>query len=401
MTLVLSGSTLYGAAYWGGTNGNGTVFRVNTNGTGFAALHSFSAGSGSFPFNYTNTDGANPEAGLVISGNTLYGTAEHGGGSGYGAVFKVNTDGTGFTNLHSFTGGSDGEIPESLLLSGSTLYGSAIGFLSGQGTVFKLNTDGTGFAILHTFTATNFAAYTNNGPGSGPIYSNSDGVIPTGLTLSGDTLYGTAYGGGAHGNGTVFALNTNGTGFTILHSFAASFTNSDGAFTNSEGTHPIAFSGLVLSGNTLYGTAYYGGSSGNGTVFALFTNGVGFTTLHDFTAMDPVTGFNQDGANPEAGLLISGNTLYGTTKKGGSAGDGTVFRLRLSAAPPQLTIFRLGADVVLTWPASAAGFTLQSSTNLVPPAGWTTNSPAPVVVNGQNTVTNPVSGTRKFYRLIQ
>jgi hypothetical protein len=44
---------------------------------------------------------------------------------------------------------------------------------------------------------------------------------------------------------------------------------------------------------------------------------------------------------------------------------------------------------------------LQSTTNLVTPVVWNTNSPAPTVVNGQNTVTNPVSGTQSFYRLSQ
>jgi len=52
-------------------------------------------------------------------------------------------------------------------------------------------------------------------------------------------------------------------------------------------------------------------------------------------------------------------------------------------------------------PTNATGFTLQSSTNLVSPAIWTTNSPAAVVVNGQNTVTNPPSGTLRFYRLMR
>jgi hypothetical protein len=70
-----------------------------------------------------------------------------------------------------------------------------------------------------------------------------------------------------------------------------------------------------------------------------------------------------------------------------------------TAPQPQLTIIPSGANVILTWPANAAGFTLQSTTNLVSPAVWITNSPAPVVVNGQNAVTNPISGTQKFYRL--
>jgi hypothetical protein len=70
-------------------------------------------------------------------------------------------------------------------------------------------------------------------------------------------------------------------------------------------------------------------------------------------------------------------------------------------SPPQLTIIRSGANVIVRWPTNATGFILQSTTNLVSPAVWITNSPAPVIVNGQNAVTNPVFGTRKFYRLIQ
>src|SRR5712671_5671321 len=79
--------------------------------------------------------------------------------------------------------------------------------------------------------------------------------------------------------------------FTTLHSF----TGSDGV---------SSYAGLILSGNTLYGTTYGGGSSGKGTVFAVNTNGTGFTTLHSF--------IGSDGANPQAGLILSGNTLYGT-----------------------------------------------------------------------------------------
>ncbi len=72
-----------------------------------------------------------------------------------------------------------------------------------------------------------------------------------------------------------------------------------------------------------------------------------------------------------------------------------------TAPPPRLTIIRSGANVILTWPTDAAGFTLQSTTNLVSPAVWSSVSSGPVVVNGQNAVTNSVSGTQKFYRLSQ
>ncbi len=265
----------------------------------FTVLHSFTNGS----------DGANPYCGLVSSGNTLYGVAAGVGGSGTGPVFAVNTDGSGFTNLYSFTGGRGGSGPEGgLLLSGNTLYGTTylggVGF-PGNGIVYAVNTDGTGFTNLHTFTATSFLTGTN---GDG---ANSRAV----LVLSGNTLYGTASAGGSSGSGTVFAVNTDGTGFTNLHSFTLPQTDSFlGTHTNYDGASPSA--GLVLSGNTLYGTAENCGGSGNGTVFAISTDGTGFTNLHSFTAL--VSGTNSDGANPSCNLILSGNTLYGTANFGGS-----------------------------------------------------------------------------------
>ena len=303
----------------------------------FTNLHSFSA-----LVSNTNSDGANPWAGLILSGNTLYGTALGGGNSGWGTVFAINTKGTGFTNLHSFTAAS------------------------------------------------------------GSNYTNSDGAnIRGGLLLSGNTLYGTASGGGSWGNGTVFAINTNGNGFTNLHSFTALDVATD--TTNGDGANPYA--GLILSGNRLYGTAQWGGTSGNGTVFAINTNGTGFTNLYSFTALDVATGTtNSDGANPQAGLILSGSTLYGTAQWGGTSGWGTLFSL--SFPSPQLTITLSSPNVDFTWPSGVAGFsysgfTLQSTTNLGSSAVWATNSPAPVVVNGQNTVTNPMSGSQQFFRLIQ
>jgi hypothetical protein len=69
---------------------------------------------------------------------------------------------------------------------------------------------------------------------------------------------------------------------------------------------------------------------------------------------------------------------------------------------PQLAIISSEANVILTWPTNATGFILQSATNLGSSAAvWTTNSPTPVVVDGQNTVTNPISGVQQFFRLSQ
>ncbi|MGD1085023.1 MAG: choice-of-anchor tandem repeat GloVer-containing protein [Verrucomicrobiota bacterium] len=303
--LVVSRGTLYGTAAEGGSANCGTVFKVKTNGKDFRVLHSFQG-----------IDGGRPMAALVLSGQSLYGTTE-GGGVGEGTVFKVNVDGTGFGTLHTFTAvrgarytNSDGRFPQSeLVLSGQTLYGTAwSGGPAGQGTVFKVNTDGTGFVVLHGFGAGSANAY-NFGRLTG-MSSNSDGGwLESGLVLSGTTLYGTASQGGAYGRGTIFKLNTNGTDFTVLHTFTEI-----GARLNSDGGHPGP---LVASGNVLYGTTSEGGAGGWGTLFRVGMDGAGFTTLPGFT--------KREGAGPVTGMMRSGDALFGTTGFGGPGAGGIVF----------------------------------------------------------------------------
>jgi len=378
--LSLSNSTLYGTTYLGGPANNGTLFAINTDGSGFVALHTFAALTG-FPPYETNSDGANPQAGLLLSTDTLYGTAVHGGGTGYGTVFAINTDGTGFKTLHTFSAPSstaetnrDGANPYGgLALSGSTLYGTAhLGGTSGGGTLFAVNNDGSGFKTLHSFSGTN--------DGGGPF---------AGLIFSSNKLYGTAREGGALGQGTVFSIKADGTGFAILHTFSGA----------TDGANPEA--DLTVSGNTLYGTATFGGKYGNGTVFSLHTDGTGFTNLYSFTSSSGSPATNSDGANPSARLILSGNTLYGSAKGGGSFGQGTLFSISLGPlSPPVLKMSGSGANVILTWPASASAFSLQSTTNFAAPIFWNSVSPGPVLINGQNTVTNPLFGPQRFYRLI-
>ena len=75
--------------------------------------------------------------------------------------------------------------------------------------------------------------------------------------------------------------------------------------------------------------------------------------------------------------------------------------IRFSPIAPQLTINAAGDNIMVTWPTNFTGFALQSTTNLASSAIWSTNLPAPVVADGQYTVTNPISGTQQFFRLIQ
>lgn len=107
-------------------------------------------------------------------------------------------------------------------------------------------------------------------------YTNADGTDPVAeLVVSGKTLYGAASGGGTNGSGTIFKLNFDGTGFTVLHHFSLGRINSSDVFTNADGQQPQGR--LFLQNDTLYGTATYGGLYGNGTIFRVDTNGNHFT----------------------------------------------------------------------------------------------------------------------------
>jgi uncharacterized repeat protein (TIGR03803 family) len=352
--LVLSGGTFYSTTRYGGTGGFGSIFKLNSDGTGFTNIYSFA-----------NTDPATPIAALVVSGSTLYGTTPQ-GGAGFGSVFRINTNGSSYTNIYSFNG-TDGSLPiAGLVLSGSTLYGTTTGGGSaGQGILFQVNTDGTHFTNIYSFSPTVFSGAIN-------ASTNSDGTSPgTVLVLSNNVLYGTAYHGGTNGQGTVFKINTDRSGFTVLHTFAG--TNSSGAGTCD----------LLLSGGTLYGTTQNGGSSDKGTVFKITTAGSGFTVLKNFTG-------GSDGANPMAGLVLSSNMLYGTTRAGGLSGHGTVFSLALSSVVPiPLNIRAISNAVVLSW--SDPAFSLQASTLVT---GVYTNVPG-----ATNPYTNTFSDATKFFRL--
>jgi uncharacterized repeat protein (TIGR03803 family) len=124
---------------------------------------------------------------------------------------------------------------------------------------------------------------------------NIDGAQPLdSLILLGNTLYGTTSSDGNPGLGTVFAVNTDGTSFTVLYRFIG------GA-----GTEPVA--GLSSLGNTLYGTTRFGGSLGDGTVF-----GLSFP-LPQLTITNFVTNVILTWPTNIAGFNYSGFTLQSTT----------------------------------------------------------------------------------------
>jgi uncharacterized repeat protein (TIGR03803 family) len=149
------------------------------------------------------------------------------------------------------------------------------------------------FTTLHNFN------YTDGDDPQGGLVQATDG-----------NLWGTTYGGGATGAGTVFKITPSGT-LTTVYSFCAQSGCPDGAF---------PYAALVQATNgSLYGTTTGGGANGDGTVFRITTGGV-LTTLHNFDGTD--------GYLPQTALVQATNgNLYGMTLQGGANGDGSVFKI--------------------------------------------------------------------------
>ena len=174
---------IYGATTSGGPNGGGAIFKYDTKGN-FRVLHAFGGADGFSPQGHLLQDRA----------GTLYGATMQGGANDYGTVYKMGPDGKGFSVLYSFTGGADGGYPSGGLGrdKAGNLYGATN--LAGNGsapngTVFKLAPDET-LSTLYVFTG------------------GADGGFPSGDVLQLDgQVFGTTTGGGAHGDGVVYAVD--------------------------------------------------------------------------------------------------------------------------------------------------------------------------------------------------
>jgi uncharacterized repeat protein (TIGR03803 family) len=216
---------LYGTTLQGGGANGGTVFRLNKDGSGYRVLHSFRG---------SEADGGGPMAGLLVgSDGALYGTTDGGGsGSGHnGTVFRLNLDGSGYKVVHNFPDGAeDGRFPRSSLIEGrdGTLYGTTQnGGTNDAGTLFKVNKDGSGYRVLHSFTGSLGSKPDPHGMMRGVLNGvptrfsdEGEGSRPTGLMQGRDgALYGTAEWHGKNGGGTAFKLKTDGSDFVILHNF--------------------------------------------------------------------------------------------------------------------------------------------------------------------------------------
>jgi uncharacterized repeat protein (TIGR03803 family) len=194
------------------------------------------------------------------------------------------------------------------------------------------------------------------------------------LLASNGQFYGTTKFGRASdangGSGTIYRINADGTGFTVIHRFEVSTTANQELFpVNTEGALP---EGELIEGNDgyLYGTTRAGGANGTGVIYKVLPDGTNYTVLHQFAAITSTTAsgltVTTDGAYPVAQLLLAPDgLLYGTASSGGANGRGTVFRMAFDGA---------GFEVLHAFSATTADTTtglLENADGATPLSGLT------------------------------
>ena len=317
-SLISDGIFLYGMTKKGGINDMGTTFKIMPDGTGFAKLLDFSG----------VVNGKTPTGSLISDGTFLYGMTSAGGTKDFGTIFKIKPDGTGFIKLLDFNGAANGSSPRGSLISdGTFLYGVTLsGGTNNFGTIFKINPDGTGFAKLLDFTGA-----TNGSSPSGSLIS--DGIF----------LYGLTQQGGTNNFGTLFKIMPDGTGFTKLPDFSLA-TN---------GKYPRG--SLISDGTFLYGMTREGGANNFGTLFRIMLDGTGFAKLLDFATV-------ATGILPEGSLISDGNFLYGMTSGGGTANVGTVFKYQIGTTTDIHKVTDITAQLAVYPNPNSGSFTIHAAT---------------------------------------
>ena len=255
---------------------------------------------------FNGTNGATPHGSLTYDPNTdlFYGTTSGGGPDGNGTIFSLKPDGT-MSTIATFNG-TNGSHPY-----GGLTYDTNTGFFygttsgggpDGYGTIFSVSRDGKLSTIASFDGTTGFLPY-------GSLIYNSTKKL----------FYGTTYGGGPDGYGTIFSVSPSGTLSTI-----ASFKN------GTNGSHPNPDLTYDSSTDLFYDTTYNGGANGYGTIFSVSTDGK-LSTVASF-----------DGTN---GALSNGSLTYDSKKDlfygttGGANNDGTIFSVSPSGTLSNLATF--------------------------------------------------------------
>lgn len=318
----------YGMAQSGGENGNGTIFSITAAGE-FRLLHTFSA----LDPDGHNADGVSPLRNIIIGNDgNLYGSTRSGGPNtclfthACGVAWKIDRMGN-FAVIHAFTA-DEGHAASLTQGMDGYLYGCAVWPATSlppgplpSGILYRMTAWGADFQVLYTFSQTNASGENTDGADCyEPLVEARPGVF-----------YGAAYHGGTSANGVIFRYSLdNPATVEVVHDFSAlnaAGQNWDGASPDG----PLA----VGPHGTLYSNAEAGGANGNGVVFALKEDGR-YRILHTFSATNPTTGANSDGANADDGMVLDGNKLIGIAIYGGNGSPagynnsgGTLYELTL------------------------------------------------------------------------
>ncbi|MDQ3019094.1 MAG: hypothetical protein M3R36_00765 [Bacteroidota bacterium] len=291
-TMTLSGNTLYGYTSHGGKNNKGVIFSMGNDGKGFKVLYEFTEGADDNLGNEPHHDA------MLMYNNVLYGATVYGGNKDNGVIFKINTDGTGYSPIHIFKGGADdGAQPHSGVIAlNNFLYGlTAEGGAEGKGVIYKMNSGGTDFSVLHLFVKA-----TGHNP-HGRLTLGSDGHTVFGITKS----------GGSNGEGVLFSYDLSDSGYSVIHNFQK------GKIDGTTSEHGF----LTRVDNKLYGMTHHGGEHDKGIIFSINEDSSGFQVIHSFNDK------SKDGNSPFGSLQFSNGFLYGTTHVGGDNDKGTIFRI--------------------------------------------------------------------------
>jgi len=275
---------IYGTTLSGGTRHGGVAFKLLKNGSGYSVL---------FNFDRLGLGPAVPFGPLREHSGFLYGITEYGSQRDHGAIFRIDERAGVVHVLETFGDRShDVEQPVGALAQDAqgNLYGSSmIGGLGGGGTIFQCSLNGS-HKILHSFNAVGG----DGGTPDSPLSLGRNGV-----------LYGTTHAGGWFGTGTIYQVNPDGTGYTILQNLMES---------------PV---GLIAdaTNNDLYLTTTGTLSRPKGNLYRLTEKGK-LKMLHSFRGVDHFT------ALPNIPLEASDGMLYGLVTGADKEHNGFLYRIQ-------------------------------------------------------------------------
>lgn len=354
--LSAADGNLYGVTADGGSNHDGTVFRITPEGV-FTTLHAFSDG----------TNGIAP-AGALVQGTDgyFYGVTRRStlfGFESYGTVFRLTSSGR-LTTLHRFHY-TDGAHPSAGLIEGSdgnfygTTYGNSSGGINpgpapGNGTVFRMTPDGTLTTLVE-------------------LEGFNTGAHPESALVEGAdaSFYGAAADGGLGGRGAIFRV---------------SFTSAP------EITSQPASQTAVAGADVSFSVAVFGAPH---LLYQWQKDGINLSDGDELSGSSTriLTLTNVSPADMGTYSVIVSNTL-GSVTSGGAV-------LTVISPPVFQAISQSGTTITLRWSAMAGQkYQLQYNSDLSS-TNWINLGSVITPTNGTVTLSDVIgSDPQRFYRVV-